>query len=211
MKRLIPVFLFFGSLLIVAITAWYLSKYKPAVKSVTLLPPVSSVTIERLTSHAEEAKSFVRKKGFNDTICLLIDMSLESGKKRFFIYDLLNDSITGMGLVTHGRCNETWLSGRKYGNEVGCGCTSLGKYKIGHSYRGRFGLAYKLIGLDKTNNNAFKRYVVLHSHECVPEQEVDPVPICQSDGCPTVSKSFLEKLSGIIGKSSKPLLLWIYG
>ena len=114
------------------------------------------------------------------------------------------------GLVTHGRCNKSWLNGRQYGNEVGCGCTSLGKYKVGVSYKGKFGLAYKLHGLDSTNNNAFRRYVVLHSHECVPEQEVDPAPICQSDGCPTVSLSFLTELAKQLDKSGKPVLLWVF-
>jgi hypothetical protein len=91
----------------------------------------------------------------------------------------------------------------------GCGCTSLGKYKIGYHYNGRFGLAYKLYGLDKTNNNAFKRFVVLHSHECVPENSVAD-EICQSDGCPTVSRKFLKELQPILDNSSKPILLWMF-
>lgn len=137
-------------------------------------------------------------------------MNEPSGKDRFFIYDLKKDSILHSGLVTHGRCNELWNDGRMYSNEVGSACTSPGKYKVGKPYQGVFGLAYKLYGLDSTNSNAFKRYVVLHSHECVPDGEVDPLPICRSDGCPTVSENFLKKLAGIIDKSSKPVLLWIY-
>jgi hypothetical protein len=113
------------------------------------------------------------------------------------------------GLVTHGRCNQDWLEGRKYGNTVGCGCTSLGKYRIGNSYNGRFGLAFKLYGLDKTNDKAFNRFVVLHSHACVPEAEVKD-DICQSDGCPTVAPGFLLQLKSILTGSKKPVLLWIY-
>ena len=78
-------------------------------------------------------------------ICFLLDMSLPSGQNRFFVYDLKKDTLQNSGLVTHGRCNQYWLEGRKYGNTVGCGCTSLGKYKIGYSYNGRFGLAYQVI------------------------------------------------------------------
>ncbi len=136
-------------------------------------------------------------------------MSLPSGQKRFFIYDLQKDSIQNAGLVTHGRCNQEWLEGRKYGNTIGSGCTSLGRYKIGHAYKGRFGLAFKLYGLDKTNDNAFKRFVVLHSHDCVPEREVSN-EICQSDGCPTVSPGFLKQLEIPIKRSEKPVLLWIF-
>jgi hypothetical protein len=48
-------------------------------------------------------------------------MGLPSGQNRFFIYDLIGDSIRRSGLVTHGRCNEDWLEGRRYGNTPGCG------------------------------------------------------------------------------------------
>jgi hypothetical protein len=156
-----------------------------------------------------EAASFLKQKNFNQDICFLVDMSVESGQNRFFVYDLKRDTLQNSALVTHGRCNENWLEGRKYGNTVGCGCTSLGKYKIGNAYNGRFGLAFKLHGLDKTNDKAFARYVVLHSHACVPETEVTE-EICQSDGCPTVSPGFLRQLKPIIQQSKKPVLLWIY-
>jgi hypothetical protein len=92
---------------------------------------------------------------------------------------------------------------------VGCGCTSLGRYRIGQSYHGQFGLAFKLHGLDKTNDNAYKRFVVLHSHECVPETPIED-EICQSDGCPTVAPGFLQQLKPIITASNKPVLLWIF-
>jgi hypothetical protein len=174
--------------------------------STTLAPN----NIERkLELKASEARSFVKQKGFNDDVCFLIDMSPASGKNRFFIYDLKKDSLRNAGLVAHGNCFQYWLEGRQYSNVVGSGCTSLGKYKIGLSYIGKFGYSYKLHGLDSTNNNAFERTVVLHSHSCVPATEVAD-EICQSNGCPTVSPAFLEQLKVIINSSKKPVLLWIY-
>jgi hypothetical protein len=164
---------------------------------------------EKLSRKASDAAKYCKDHGFNQDFCFLVDMSLASGQNRFFVYNLKGDSILESGLVTHGRCNEEWLQGRKFDNRIGSGCTSLGKYRIGNSYRGRFGLAFKLYGLDKTNSNAFSRYVVLHSHECVPESETSE-DICQSDGCPTVSSLFLQKLSRIIKGFHKPVLLWIY-
>lgn len=168
-----------------------------------------NATLEKLKKKSVAAIDFTKKKGYNESISFLIDMTLPSGQERFFVYDMVKDTILSAGLVTHGRCNEMWLEGRKYSNVPGCGCSSLGKYKIGYSYNGTFGLAYKLYGLDKTNSNAFKRYVVLHAHECVPESEVQD-EICQSDGCPTVSPNFLQELKPIIKESSKPILLWIF-
>jgi hypothetical protein len=168
-----------------------------------------TTALQKMQQKAGLAKQFVKNKSYNTNICFLIDMSLSSGQNRFFVYDLAKDSILKNGLVTHGRCNEVWLEGRKYGNVKGCGCSSLGKYRIGNAYIGKFGLAYKLHGLEKTNDKAFERFVVLHSHECVPDAEIAG-DICQSDGCPTVSSDFLNEIRPILNTSKKPVLLWIY-
>lgn len=156
-----------------------------------------------------EAKTFVKSHGYNDEYCFFINMNLPSGTERFLVYCLKMDIIIKSGLVTHGNCNKYWLEGRLYGNKVGCGCTSLGKYKIGKSYVGKFGLAYKLFGLDSSNSNAFERYVVLHSHPCVPAKKTED-DICQSNGCPTVNPAYLKQLQHILDASQKPILLWIY-
>jgi hypothetical protein len=189
---------------------WYKATHKTATKHTTTSWPAMPAAYAKMQSKAKAAKQFATAKKFNTKFCIMIDMEAGSGSKRCFLYDMQKDSVLDAGLVTHGRCNETWLTGRKYSNVVGSGCTSPGRYKIGKPYEGTFGLAYKLYGLDATNSNAFRRYVVLHSHECVPENEVDPYPICQSDGCPTVSPGFLKKLATFIDGSSRPVLLWIY-
>lgn len=198
----------------VAAGAWYLTKFKKPTTNTHTAAIAKKVTElkndKKLQTTVTAAKLFTKKNSYNAQICFLVNMSAESGSNRFFVYNLKTDSIQNMGLVTHGRCNQNWLTGRQYGNKVGCGCTSLGKYKIGAQYYGKFGLAYKLHGLDSTNSNAFKRIVVLHSHECVPYQEVSPAAICQSDGCPTVAPDFLKQLQAVIDKSPLPVLLWIY-
>ena len=190
-------------------TVWYLSRMRSFAAGGRKFVPTTQNSISNATIN--EALQFCKGKQFNTEVAFLINMEIESGENRFFVVDLASKKILKSGLVTHGRCNQNWLVGRKYGNAVGCGCTSLGKYKIGKPYHGRFGLAYKLYGLDSTNNNAFARFVVLHSHECVPEKEVAPAPICQSDGCPTVAPAFLKELAAVIDKSERPVLLWIEG
>ncbi len=171
--------------------------------------PLKNSSFEKFKLKAAIAAKFVRQKGLNESICFLIDMSLPSGQNRFFIYKLKSDSLLAQGLVAHGNCFENWLEGRRYSNVVGSGCTSLGRYKIGSHYTGKFGYSYKLFGLDSSNNNAFERTVVLHAHSCIPETEVEN-EICQSNGCPTVAPMFLEQLKKIITTSKKPVLLWIY-
>jgi hypothetical protein len=210
MKKLLLLTGLVASFFFISSAAWYLTKFNEIPGAAFNEKRIVNIPNKKMASTAAQAKLFAQANKFNTNLCFLVDMKLESGANRFFVYDLNNDSILNQGLVTHGRCDKSWLTGRQYGNTVGCGCTSLGKYKVGAAYYGRFGLAYKLHGLDTTNSNAYKRFVVLHSHECVPALEVAPYPICQSDGCPTVAPSFLKELQVILDKSSRPILLWIY-
>jgi hypothetical protein len=166
--------------------------------------------IEKLQVMAAQAKIFCHNKGYNHKICFLVDMKLPSGKNRFFIYDLIRDSIINAGIVAHGSCNQRFLSEPKFSNQPGCGCTALGKYKIGDKYKGRFGTAYKLLGLDSSNNNAFKRNIVLHSYYLVPDKETYPLPVCNSLGCAMVSYNYLCALARNIDASDRPILLWIF-
>ncbi len=159
---------------------------------------------------AVACKKYIVQKGFSAQYVFLIDMRLPSGKARFFIYDLLKDSIVKAGLVAHGSCRTKFLAAPQFSNVPDCGCTSIGRYKIGGVYDGRFGKAYKLLGLDSTNSNAYKRDVVLHAYDCVPDTETYPNPICNSLGCAMVSYQFLKVAGNIIEQSKKPVLLWMY-
>jgi hypothetical protein len=200
--------LVFGFLL--ASAAWYYTKVKTGKSHTTVHVATSNKLIGVLHQQKTPLLAYARKHGYNTSTCFLIDMNIASGKNRFFVYSLQKDAILDAGLVAHGCCNKNWLNGRQYGNAVGCGCTSLGRYKIGYPYKGRFGNSYKLYGLDSSNNNAFKRYVVLHPYQGVPDKEVHPYPICQSDGCPMVSPAFMNKLATIINASHEPVLLQIF-
>lgn len=171
---------------------------------------IEALEYKKLQDFASNAKIFCKQKGYNNSVCFLVDMSLPAGKNRFFVYNLKNDSLINYGLVAHGSCNTSFLSVPKFSNEVGCGCSSLGKYKTGGKYKGQFGTAYKLHGLDSTNSNAYKRNVVLHSYYMVPDKEVDPLPVCNSRGCVMVSDNYLLQLSKIIDTSSKAILLWVF-
>ncbi|RYD91053.1 MAG: peptidase [Sphingobacteriales bacterium] len=164
----------------------------------------------RLRSHARDLRAYATTRGFSTRITFLLDMQRHSGTRRFFIYDLQGDSVRASGLVAHGSCNSEWLPDAAFSNEPGCGCSSLGRYKVGAAYPGRFGLAFKLHGLDRSNSNAYARFVVLHAFDCVPDKEMYPVNICNSLGCPMVSYRFLETVKTFIRAEQKPIVLWIY-
>ena len=182
-------------------------KISLSIASTGKIDPVLKIS-SRLKNHSASLLSYARQKGYNTHYSFLVDMKLPAGSNRFFVYDLKKDSILQSGLVAHGYgTNDQSIS---FSNVPGSYCTSLGKYKIGKPYKGRFGLAYKLYGLDSTNSNAINRYVVLHSHACVPSSEVAPLNICMSQGCPTVAPAFLTTLSTYLDKAEKPILLYIF-
>lgn len=179
----------------------------PAIKNI---PSNNKEVVSRLKLKAALAKEYIAGHGFDRAHCFLLDMRIPSGKKRFFVYNLKKDSVEISGLVTHGSGSGYGPDGLVFSNQPNSYCTSLGKYRVGNSYNGTFGLAYKLYGLEQTNSKAFDRFVVLHSYSCVPDDEVFPYPICVSLGCPTVSPAFLSRLNKYITESRKPVLLWIY-
>ena len=167
--------------------------------------------VSRLKRQAAAIREYAKANHFNTNYCFLVDMSIPSGKKRFFVYNIKKDSLEFSSLVAHGWGSCQQGNDQLQFSNIPNSCqTSLGKYKIGHSYNGTFGLAFKLYGLDKTNSNAFERAIVLHSLSQVPDSETYPDGICNSAGCPMVSPAFLTILSKYIKSSRKPILLWIY-
>jgi hypothetical protein len=165
---------------------------------------------EKLSRRLNELKAFAAAHGYNTRIAFLADMQLPSGRDRFFICDMSGDSILQAGLVAHGSGNKPFSPNPVFSNTDGSGCSSLGKYRVGQPYTGRFGTAYTLYGLDKTNDQALRRHVVLHAYDCIPEKETDPYPICNSLGCAMVSPGFLQELRPVIDGSRRPILLWIF-
>ncbi|MGH2647535.1 MAG: murein L,D-transpeptidase catalytic domain-containing protein [Ginsengibacter sp.] len=178
--------------------------------SISSVSHLADAEISKINIKVSELEKFASDKKFSRKFIFFVDMSLPSGKNRFFVYDLAKDSIVKTSLVAHGSGNSGFSITPKFSNQKESSCTALGKYRIGKSYAGRFGTAYKLYGLDSSNSNAFSRYIVLHSYSCVPEQETYPLPICNSRGCPMVSLSFLKQLENIINRSKEPVLLWIF-
>ena len=170
----------------------------------------TSHKVPALNSRANDISNYAAQHGYSTKYCFLVNMSIPSGRNRFFVYDLENNSVAYSGLVAHGCCNETFISHPKFSNSSNSGCSSLGRYKVGAFYTGKYGASYRLYGLDNSNSNAFQRGVVIHGYDCVPDKEIYPMVLCNSLGCPMVSYNFFDRLSHIIDHSEKPIVLWIY-
>lgn len=181
-------------------------------KAMELFEAKYKLAVDRLKEQAASINQYAKANNYSYDYCFLVDMSIPSGKNRLFVYNIKEDSIESSALVAHGfgSNKRDGTDDLIFANTAYSFKTSLGKYKIGNSYNGAYGLAYKLHGLDSTNNKAFERAIVLHADKHVPTTETYPARIFQSAGCPTVAPEVLPLLGSYISKSKKPVLLWIY-
>ncbi|MCB0402644.1 MAG: murein L,D-transpeptidase catalytic domain family protein [Flavobacteriales bacterium] len=170
----------------------------------------------RLKEKAVEAKAYCEQNNLNTSVCILVDMTIHSGKERFFLWDLEGDSVIKSGVCSHGACDNlsNYDPDKKpqFSNTPDTHCSSLGKYKVGKRGYSTFGvhINYKLHGLEKTNNNAYKRYIVFHSWSIIDDEEVYPFHIAESWGCPAVSDNMMLAMDKVLKEQEKPVLFWIY-
>jgi len=142
---------------------------------------------------ANEALVYCQTNKFNTDFCILIDMRVHSGLKRFFVWDFNKDTITHSFLVSHGCGSNPWATDYTkenpfFSNENGSHCSSLGKYKIGQRAYSNWGvhIKYVLYGLEKSNSNALARYIVFHSWEATPNEEIYPDGTPEGWGCGSI-------------------------
>lgn len=179
----------------------------------TELQSLISKEYEIPESRISELKTYLKGKKYNKNIAVFIDFKIPSNKFRFFIYDLQNDKILEKGLVAHG--SGSVINPEKSGTELTFSNvensyqSSLGKFEIANSYVGNFGKSYRLKGLEKSNNLAMKRAIVIHSLSCVGDEEQENL-LCLSLGCPMLSPKFLETVAKYIDASKKPIILYAF-
>lgn len=103
------------------------------------------------------------KKGLtSNKILTIVDYSKPSYERRLWVINLETNQVLFNTLVAHGMG-----SGRvkpyRFSNKSGTHASSLGVYLTGHTYRGKYGYALRLHGLEpQFNGKAFKRAIVMH-------------------------------------------------
>jgi hypothetical protein len=181
-------------------------------------PPDNAIASTLKTKQkAAEALAYCKAKKMNTGFCVLIDMSLHSGLKRFFVWDFLKDTVAHSFLVGHGCCDNAWSADRskdtpKFSNVDGSHCSSLGKYKLGERGYSDWGIRIKYLmhGLEASNSNALARCIVFHSWDQVSDQEVYPGGTPEGWGCPTVSNNSMRIMDPLLKAAQKPVLMWVY-
>ncbi len=177
--------------------------------------PDSSITID-LSEKARIAQHYCSENNLNTEFCILIDMNIHSGKKRFHVWDFNKREIINSYLVSHGCCNNPWAedyskTSPQFSNIENSHCSSLGKYKTGERGWSSFGVHvnYRLHGLESSNSNANERDIVFHSWERVSDQETFPYGTPEGWGCPALSNKAFTEIDAYL-KDSRPTLMWIY-
>ncbi|WP_343637196.1 murein L,D-transpeptidase catalytic domain family protein [Fluviicola sp.] len=172
----------------------------------------STRLLKVLPQQLEAVKTYIKSKGgiYSNQRAILIDMKIPSKYFRLFVVDLKTNQIISKGLCAHGSGSEiAGTDSLQFSNVPNSYMTSLGLYKIGGAYQGNFGKSYKLAGLEKSNDKAMARAIVLHRYSCVPDEE-QYYPICNSLGCAMLSENYFEELIPIIDGQTKPMILKIY-
>ncbi|CAA7386646.1 murein L,D-transpeptidase catalytic domain-containing protein [Chryseobacterium fistulae] len=190
---------------------------KEIVRTVITKSTTPGINLLKTREKAAEALQFCSTQNFNTDFCILIDMSLHSGMYRFVIWDFKKNTITKKYLVGHGCGENEWSKDYskdqpKFSNEDGSHLSSLGKYKVQERGPSAWGINVKYImeGLEESNNNAVKRYIVFHSWDMMSDAETFPIGSPEGWGCPTVSNNAMKEIDPMFQNSKKPVLMWIY-
>jgi hypothetical protein len=92
---------------------------------------------------------------------VVVDFSKPSTEERFNLIDLKTGEVQKF-LTTHGRGSGKSIWAYKFSNIKDSNQSSLGLYYIGESYQGSHGTMLRLYGLERSNDQAYNRDIVIH-------------------------------------------------
>lgn len=172
-------------------------------------PGLSEHVVERALGAIECAASKRNISLENLQTLGLIDYSLASTRKRFWLFDVATRSVLFNGYVAHGKNSGENFAAR-FSNEPGSLATSLGLYMAGETYYGQHGLSLRLHGLDRNfNDKAYERAIVMHGADYVSESFIENNQrLGRSWGCPALSREIAPR---VINRLKEGGLLFAYG
>ena len=160
----------------------------------------------------QEMYNYCKVNNYNTEYYIYVDFSKSSASNRFCVYSFSEHKVILSCKCASGK------NKREFSNKIGSNLSSLGKYKIGKkrilkNVNGFGDISkwkipcYELHGLENSNNNAYKRGILIHPD---PLLFNIPIPILlpnHSQGCFSIPESSFKKLDNILSKSKKPVLL----
>jgi hypothetical protein len=146
-----------------------------------------------------------KNKVTNNKYLAIVDYTLPSDKKRFFIYDLKQHKAIYSTLVAHGKGSGTGPYAKHFSNRFHTHMSSLGTFvTTGANYPSHHGHSIHVEGLNPAlNGNAGPRQVEIHSAWYVnPTFAARHHRVGNSYGCFAVSKTALQVIKSDVGNGS---------
>jgi len=112
----------------------------------------------------------------NHRFMAVLEFSKFSAKSRFYIINLRTGEVNAAYHVSHGSGSDPDNDGYAtyFSNVPESKASSVGVYKTGEIYQGKYGISLRLHGLSPTNSNVYKRGIVIHPSPYVKEANVKP-------------------------------------
>lgn len=138
----------------------------------------------------------------NPQYVAIVDYSAPSTQRRFYFINLRTGSVEKY-YTSHGIGSGQGNYAYKFSNTKDSRQTSLGMYLTGEVYTGSYGKTLRMYGLQRSNDQAYNRDIVVHGAWYVGEDFInstDPKTglargrLGLSWGCPALSLSMAEKL-----------------
>ena len=107
------------------------------------------------SSRAAELYAFCQERGFNTRVALMMDLGRHSGRRRFVVWDFQQGRALHSFPASHGSGSvqsHVRSAYAKCSNEDGSHLSSIGKCLVAERYEGRYGVAYRLDGLEESNS-----------------------------------------------------------
>lgn len=139
----------------------------------------------------------------NDAILSVVDFSLPSNQKRFFVIDLNKGALLYHTFVSHGK-NSGKLMAQKFSNRFNSYQSSIGFYTTGETYIGKHGVSLRLLGKERgINDKALERGIVIHSAAYADESVANQQGyLGRSLGCPAIPEKIHKEVIETIQNGS---------
>ncbi len=173
----------------------------PRVYQAALAAGAPDAALQQASDYLEaHAAQFPNKKYLT-----LVDFTRHSGDKRLFMLDLVNETVDVL-FVAHGRNSDRDYDGyaTQFSNTPESKMSSLGFFRVAERYQGQHGLSVRLDGLEKRNDKARARAIVIHGADYVSSSRDK---MGRSWGCPAVEMKWMKTVAARLEGGS---LLYAY-